>query len=180
MSFLPMYLITKTTLRGGRRLEKAREKFKEPHVDPAYPRSLPTIYRGTPMRQYENNNLVVIDRDINFQNWEYRFWALEPHKDIPAVAICRGCEQIEHREDMRRKHHRQDKCTTKLVEAYKLLLRDMRCVVCDTKVNNSEWGVPMCKVGQCLGLWKENSTPEALALALALVEQGQDFTGTGV
>lgn len=71
----------------------------------------------------------------------YRFWIGSRHT---TTAWCRACAAYTSTFAQRLQHMEEKKCTTTLVAAYKLLLRDPVCVVCDKPTLTKHYGVPMC------------------------------------
>ena len=107
-----------------------------------------------------------------FEHWEYRFWAMGVIGNTGvALTECRCCGHVGKRDmKIRRLHLSQGGCATKLCEAYKLLLRDRKCVVCDQKTLFKKWGVPICS-SSCEQAWCEvEAHPSALQAALQLVK----------
>lgn len=161
---IPFYLIAKTTLRGGRRLSKV------PKWEPPAARDmLPAQYHRPPHIEVKpRNEDLVYDAILDFKNWEFRYWSVENASGQCKVSVCRCCEDMEIDPVKRKQHHKAHGCTTKLQDAYKLLLKDMKCVICDTPCYTTQWGVPICIGGTCLLKWKFDSTPMALAEALRI------------
>lgn len=81
--------------------------------------------------------------------------------------MCRCCLMIVKGVDERRKHQRALNCTTKMVEAYKLLLRDRKCMVCDKETPCTKWGIPLCQ-SLCIARWQFEAGAGAPALRQAL------------
>lgn len=108
-----------------------------------------------------------------FEKWEYRFWAMACTGELTRtslVAECRGCGTIGSGESASRQlHFAHGGCAKRLCAAYKLLLRDKICVICNAKTGHTKWGVPMCG-SACEQAWCEVETcPKALHEALQLV-----------
>lgn len=103
---------------------------------------------------------------------EYRFFC--GHIDRKSVLVkCRGCNGLISGERARKAHTEATGCTTKLVKAYRLLLRDHKCVICDAHTNSGDrkWGVPLCG-RMCTVKWMFSlERPDALMNALHLVER---------
>jgi hypothetical protein len=77
-------------------------------------------------------------------------------------------------------HQKENGCTTKLVEAYKLLLRDKKCVICDKTTSHTKWGVPLCNTTCVLRFQFEvGAGSYAIGLAMRLVEYQQDRKAIG-
>ncbi len=108
-----------------------------------------------------------------FEKWEYRFWAMAHSGELTRaslIAECRGCGNIGSGDSASRQlHFAKGGCAKRLCAAYKLLLRDKVCVICNAKTSQTKWGVPMCS-SACQQAWCEIETqPSALTNALALV-----------
>ncbi len=111
-----------------------------------------------------------------FEKWEYRFWAMACTGELTRaslIAECRGCGSIGSGDSSsRRLHFARGGCAKRLCAAYKLLLRDRVCVICNAKTSHTKWGVPMCG-SACEQAWCEVETcPKALHEALQLVGEG--------
>lgn len=160
---LPFYLIAKVTLKGGRRLEPMKKWVPEPIQQRDY---LPGHYlapKKTPPDE-------IYNADIGFVNWEFRYWAIENHGTMPSIAVCRSCGDLEQSKEKRRLHHDKHQCTKTLHAAYKALVKDKRCVMCDAYTVNTEWGVPICNDVKCITKWKFEPDPAALIEALRLTQ----------
>lgn len=151
---LPRWIITNKCLPAGHRTAK-KPVLVVPveawaHRNPYVPQGLPEV----------------------FEPWEYRFWAMALLDNAPAAALieCRACGSLQgHTRQARVFHHAQGKCTSKLCEAYKLLLKDERCLICDAKTGQTKYGVPLCS-SACVQAWCEaEPQPKALMNALLLV-----------
>ncbi len=90
----------------------------------------------------------------NLPNDEYRFWLGKPAQHA-STAICRACGAERFTAVGRRDHLKEVGCTKVLVAAYKELLADGVCVICDTKTARRGWGVPLCSI-KCNNFWKFN------------------------
>jgi hypothetical protein len=77
---------------------------------------------------------------------DYRFWVGQPAQ-ASKYAICRCCGQMALGPYARKKHMEASKCTDILVRAYKILIQESLCVVCDVHSTYCLWGVPLHK--QC-------------------------------
>ena len=168
---VPRYLIAKKTILGGQRGDKLvlLPKPVVPHQSPNIIGYRPKIKQGTQVKE-TSDSLIPIDTSMNFSNWEYRFWCLEMHGSLGS-ATCRCCETMLHDEGPRKKHLNINGCSTKLLAAYELLLRDARCVVCDNLTANKKWGIPLCLSQACmLNFMHEEAVPMSLCQAMTLVE----------
>jgi|SRR5690242_3145619 len=108
-----------------------------------------------------------------FDRTEYRYWAAAPideHRiEYGMIYECRACKMMVTGKTARRQHHDERGCTKKLVDAYRRLLPDRKCVICDLYTTKTKFGVPICGDG-CLKIWcEEESQPAALTAALQLV-----------
>jgi hypothetical protein len=105
-----------------------------------------------------------------FMHWEYRFWAATLSEDkLSTIGECRACGAVLSSEKGRRLHGADMGCSGKLTDAYKLLLKDSICVICNMRSYKTKWGVPICSEA-CNTAWcGVESQPQALTLALALI-----------
>lgn len=105
-----------------------------------------------------------------FKKWEYRFWVADiDAKGRLAAAECRCCNAQFHQMEGRQQHLSKNGCSVKLVEAFKLLLMDKKCVICNKWTQGQVWGVPICSSG-CEEAWcTAEAQPDALTAALQLV-----------
>lgn len=86
----------------------------------------------------------------NLPEAEYRFW-VGSSMDNSRLSICRACNRTLYGAE-HRAFHKEDKsvqvdgncCSVRLVNAYKVLLRKQKCVVCGGKTLTTRWGVPLC------------------------------------
>jgi hypothetical protein len=166
---IPRYLIAKKTLLGGQRGDKLvllpKPVVHAPAVQVGYGRG-----RGMNIirTRATSDSLIPVDSSLEFENWEYRFWTLEMHGTIGS-AVCRNCEVSLRDKEMRRKHLNKNGCADRIVNAYALLLKDRKCVVCDTLTTNKKWGVPLCLSTSCmLNFMHQEAVPAALCQALAI------------
>lgn len=159
---LPRWYLKEKFSPSGQRL------FKKPKV--VVQRELPSVYQRPTLITVFTPGKVG---PKHFDGTEYRYWAAAPleenrENDI-YVSECRACGSMFTTKEDRRDHHSKMGCTKKLVAAYKLLLRDNKCVICDKVTTKEKFGVPLCG-DACISLWcGEISKPEALRLALELV-----------
>lgn len=93
---------------------------------------------------------------------EYRFW-----RAFEGRGRCRQCLKLFDTQKERIAHQKAEGCTRILVDAYDLLLRDMKCVVCDNKTDKSKWGVPLCN-NVCLYRWQFETGAGAYAVQMAV------------
>jgi hypothetical protein len=124
-----------------------------------------------PAKYTAKQYLVLSDTRIEFDNSEYRFWGVDVVNNVPSVVVCRYCASSSFSKAFRDAHNEDTGCFGKLVGAYNLLRKDMVCVICNMRTKNTEWGVPLCKDGDCIDKWcHEDFTPEALEAALQLTK----------
>lgn len=178
---IPRWLITKITLSGGCRLDKRPKLVAPPVVSPydryrAYWPGGVTAGKATPMVEASVKGFKPITSgvtaDVGFENWEYRFWAVDLNIGQTAIMAqtCRGCSAVYYTKKGRQTHMNAIKCTVKLTQAYLLLQRDKKCVICNKQTRRQVWGVPLCD-GACQKVWcEEIEKPESLEAALQLVE----------
>jgi hypothetical protein len=179
---LPLYLIAKKTLVGGRRLPKIEKRnpiARIPVRTVGMREQLPSTYRGVPLHPESQSSMFdtcssnegsVYNEALDFRYWEFRFWSVENHCNNPSVAVCRACDNLEISKDGRVEHHKKHGCTTTLINAYRLLNKDKdkKCVMCDKSTFSSKFGVPLCYQGTCLSRWYSSNCPDPLSEALRL------------
>lgn len=107
--------------------------------------------------------LVPTEKELN----ELRFWSISPS----GASHCRACNLIEWTAADRQRHQADSNCTKVLVQAYRLLLRDMKCVVCDGSTQHTKFGVPLCQ--GCVSKFEKESGQPALLQAIRLVKMVQ-------
>lgn len=156
---LPRWVITNLCMPGGRR------QGKKPKL-PVQERGV-HVYTAKGFQKHEVYTPSEFE-DL-FRCWEYRFWAAVLDKKS-VVAECRCCGSIGGQNIAARQLHiAQGGCSKRIIAAYKLLLRDERCVICNNKTHQQAWGVPLCGSG-CKQAWCETEAqPKALADALSLI-----------
>lgn len=174
---VPRWRIVASCVTSGLRLQPYPKLVYAPPVTSLHPklRVLSGDYRYgksiLPTRYTEKQYLVLDDPRLEFDNAEYRFWGVDVVNNYPSVVVCRCCGSSSFAKSFRDKHNEDTGCFKKLIEAYRLLLLDMRCVMCDKQTNNTEWGVPLCKNGECIDQWcHEDYSPRALEEALNLTK----------
>lgn len=181
---LPRWIVRKAWEPNGERLEKRIHILPEPEIVCAT--SQKTVGFGTVKTRVSNtvdgkippyhvNNehtIVLSDKKLLFDNWEYRFWAVELIAYQPISAECRNCNKLFFTSEARRKHPSDHDCFRTLIGAYELLLRDKRCVICDKVTSSKAWGVPLCLGSSCMNTWMHlDAQPNALLQALSLQSQ---------
>lgn len=112
-----------------------------------------------------------------FENWEYRFWVADiDASGRLASAECRCCNSLFHIMEGRRLHGANNGCFVKLTSAFKLLLRDKKCVICNQSTIKQTWGVPLCGSG-CMEAWCSiEGQPDSLTAALQLVNMDRKLS----
>lgn len=162
---LPRWIITNRNMPAGKRQCK-----KPVFVAPRQYRSY-LVLDGTQLLS-DRAKKAYLPKEIPnlFEAWEYRFWAMGIMFAGHPVTECRCCGNAgDVNVERRRNHLGMGGCAKKLCEAYKLLLKDNICVICDQKTTQQKWGVPLCG-SACHEAWCEVETqPKALTMALALV-----------
>lgn len=96
-------------------------------------------------RQTEELPLGNLDKNA------YRYW-IGAEERGSRFSKCRACRMSMLSEEDRRIHTEAFKCTVILTDAFKLLLRDGRCVVCDSQTQNQRYGMPLCS-NYCIKNW---------------------------
>jgi hypothetical protein len=185
---VPRWLICKAWERGGERLSKREHLVEiiksEPHTTYGFgtpkTRVSNTIDGNVPPYHVNNSHTIVLsDKTLMFDNWEYRFWAVDLINMTPQAAECRNCSKVFTNVTTRRKHGSEYGCFQLLVKAYEMLLRDRLCLICDQHTSHKVWGVPLCNNTSCLNTWMHlNAQPNALLEALTLLGQKSMESGT--
>ena len=154
---VPRYLIAQKCLWGG---------WRQP-PKPEIPKPPKPTYSAKPSVKITEVASLMLN---GFALWEYRFWAAALSLDERSVtAECRGCQAVFSNEKARKAHIGDVGCAKRLTEAFKLLLKDKMCVICNMRSYQEKWGVPLCSPA-CVEAWcKVESQPDALKLALGLV-----------
>jgi hypothetical protein len=177
---VPRWIIRKAWEQGGERLEGRIQLLPESQSDTRscgfgivkVPDSRSDSVDGKSPKYHVNNEhtCVLSDKKLLFDNWEYRFWAVELINYIPQCAECRNCRKVFGNVMTRRNHPSEHDCFKILIGAYELLLKDKKCVVCDKYTHNKAWGVPLCAETKCRNTWMHgDAQPQALLEALTLV-----------
>ena len=194
----PLWLLHQTILGGGQRLEKAREKWKEPVVitRPSYTSRNPPRWfdkgtgktmtlEGNKVVEYKGGEFAIIPTPKtaaqgNLPKSEYFQW-IGARVPVSGFARCRACNYTAWGELQRNLH--KNGCGKILFDAYVKLRLDKHrptgqylCVCCSRATHRLVWGVPMC-AGDCEDFWKfggaqaidDARVPTALKDALALV-----------
>lgn len=81
----------------------------------------------------------------------YRYW-IGAEERTSRFSKCRACRMTLLSDEDRVAHTEKFKCTVVLTDAFKLLLRDGRCVVCDSQTQNQRYGMPLCS-NVCIKNW---------------------------
>jgi hypothetical protein len=167
---LPRWIITQKCMPSGRRFTK---KPPFPYEPPVLPQWKNHFFGGVESTQRGSETTFFIPGEIRgvFEGTEYRYWCADTSNPACLVAECRCCGSVFGNENARVLHISQMGCSKHLVAAYKLLLRDKVCLICNNKTTREKWGVPLCSSG-CQQAWcEEEAQPAALKQALSLVEE---------
>lgn len=189
---VPLRLLMMGTQKEGRRLPK-REKpapplrarnFSNwgPKASPTFHPGVVQIDSGSKLAHEFSDQRRVLDNAIrnsyrggvgvlakgNLPLMEYRFWS-GARNEASRFAVCRGCRHSTHDSHQRKAHMEDLKCTDLLVKAYRRLITDEVCVICDKETSLQKWGVPICSP-VCTEVWMFNmKRPAALDVAIELV-----------
>jgi|ERR671923_136941 hypothetical protein len=162
---LPRWIITQKCMPHGVRLSKK----------PVLPPEIVEVSKGHKVLRvitdaFKSHGFIPNEKPGIFESWEYRFWAADLTDPTDLLAECRCCSSVFGNEIGRKLHLGNNGCAKKLTAAYKLLLKDKICVVCDQKTHGKQkWGVPICGP-VCQQVWCESQAqPNALTAALKLV-----------
>ena len=159
---IPEWLLAKKHFPGGIRSPK-RGKWYDSENRGAQSR-FPSMagYHAGPALSGELNPL---------NQGDFRYWNGLQSTVNRSYAACRCCGEIHHSHKTRKEHLKKEGCGSKLTQAFKLLAKDDRCVVCNDKTRKKNWGIPLCSK-DCEHEWAfVTRRPDALAAALDLVER---------
>lgn len=161
---LPRWIITNRCMPAGRRTAP-----KPVLVVPVAQHEISGFSKGSYFDRPGAYQPQVI-KDV-FEHWEYRFWCMCTWPPaIQILAECRVCGHLGEQDPMiRQGHFKQSGCAKRLCAAYSLLLKDMKCVICDKKALRAKWGVPLCSSACTQAFCEQESQPNALKAALELV-----------
>lgn len=175
----PLSLLRQINYRTGARLPKF----------PALPKPTPIVFppvvmgphnriranQSIAIRFSDDVKVTLADKVCNFEHWEYRFWRVELNANRTGITnvVCRACQEILLTKTGRERHKEMKGCYQTLVEAYRLLLADQICVICNAATTQRRWGLPMCSM-RCEEQWlHEVDQPEALSAAILLAEMNK-------
>lgn len=96
----------------------------------------------------------------NLGEEEYRFWIGGVDKSSN-FALCRACRKSVYSPFDRKQHFADSKwfvggdpCSTRLVNAYKILSALPACIICKkSRFGKGKWGVPLCEQADCVRNW---------------------------
>jgi hypothetical protein len=96
----------------------------------------------------------------NLGREEYRFW-IGSKQNWVGYATCRACRMVTYSSRERTLHFDSeaftvggDKCSTRLVNAYKNLLCVDTCMICKKqRFGHQKWGIPICEQLNCIEAW---------------------------
>jgi hypothetical protein len=178
---VPRWMLRKICEHNGVRLPKRKlwEPPVVPHERVGPPTNLVRLrHDRTVHTPIERQAQVLADKQFDFENWEYRFYCVEVQDRAPCLATCRRCSSSFFARKARRAHIGENGCSKAVLRAYELLLRDKKCVICDTRTEHCEWGVPLCCTNKCKDAFMhEEIQSEALEAALLVVENQDLMNG---
>lgn len=126
----------------------------------------------------------LIEKDLEFLNWEFRFWAVESVEEEHVnevgpmfLAVCRGCGTIATRKETRRNH--LPHCASTVVEALKIMIARRQCGICGAHTVKDKFGFPLCSDPQCFHEFKYGEQPPLLLAALEQVENNRKMVKEG-
>lgn len=113
----------------------------------------------------------------NLESEEYRIW-IGSKETYTTYAMCRCCRTSVYSTLDRQLHIKNekfavggDRCSTRLVKAYKAMLDLSICVICKKqRFSNEKWGVPLCDRPECETEWKFGQN-KYMALEYQLLQQ---------
>ena len=115
--------------------------------------------------------------ESNLSQNEMRYWYGSPlqYSNWRACrcceTVCLSAEQLKAHKASQPYDTRTNNTCFKLLDlAYKLLLREKKCVVCGTHTLWDKWGVPLCKHTSCVTSWLFTAKPMPDALEDKLLQ----------
>jgi hypothetical protein len=139
----------------------------------AYQPSSSTLPGPTPRWVDITKPIMTVCKEM-FDPADFRFWGCYINSyDTIQKCSCRNCGGIVMTNGLRRKHSDVLQCYDKLVRAYKFLLLDKLCVICDTRTSASKWGVPLCSEKCKRTFAFDTVRPQALSDALQITGRAQ-------
>lgn len=173
---LPRYLLEdKAGMPAGHHLPK-RPNYYDWRRPVSYPPHLPAVYQPPVLGDLRPPTVELprpwrrapLDTPGDFKNDEFRFWI---KAKAGRYAVCRNCNCAFTEAKTRKEHLKAMGCAKTLVAAFKLLLRDKACVVCDERTSRTYYGVPLCG-DKCVDVWRYDQRPlPALGSALLIVDR---------
>lgn len=132
--------------------------------DPMRVKQPPVAFPGAVIGSARSAWSEETKQEGNLPDGEYRFWygARTPSSEM---RTCRACGKTLWRHDQAVAHKDDSaswvggqKCTERLVDAYKRLLKTHKCVICRAQTYYEKWGVPLCQPNtvnhKCIETWK--------------------------
>lgn len=165
MKLVPRWLLQTVFERKGQRLPKLV------HFEPPKPVH---VLGESSLKSNPVSSLAVFDsrwtkKAPSFQLGDFAFWMVNLADNVTDSFVCRscgeGCSNL-----VTRLEHQRNGCAFRLNKAYKLLLRDMGCVICDKKTTKTKWGMPFCTTTCIETFMYYSATPQALYDALGVVD----------
>lgn len=150
---IPDWFVLKGVRSGGMRMAKL-PKLEKPKGNFGY---TPTLGFG-PHTKKTGEPL---------QGGDLRYWL--GANGSASYGACRNCGEVLFTKEDRRKHMKEG-CSKILTEAYKALLRDRKCVICDEVTSVRHYGVPLCSK-DCVNEWCfVTRKPTSLVMAIDFVK----------
>ena len=150
---------------------------KKPQVDRGYSGYQPNQGTFKPFNILDKPARVMLPCNVpkkldEVKHGDYRYWAgYHPQEHNPAYATCRSCGQVCLNKEDRQKHSRDEGCGRLLTDAYKLLLRDRICVICDLPTQVQHFGLRLC-CKDCVHEWCfKQRCPKSLMHAIQIVQR---------
>lgn len=129
---------------------------------------LPKLEKPKPEPNYHFQPLFGIQRSFGdvLGGGDIRYWCGSTTSS--SYAACRSCGEVLFKREERKEHLKKG-CSKVLTEAYKALLRDRKCVICDEKTSVKHFGVPLC-CKDCVHEWSYvTRKPTSLSAAIDFV-----------
>jgi hypothetical protein len=135
---IPDFFVLKGVRPGGVRL-------------PKFPKYVP-IYTQAPITQARINFGGRFGIGDKLTHGDLRYWCGQEGELNPEYGSCRACGEVLFTTKDRKEHSRLKGCGRVLTEAFKALLRDRKCVICDQETRKTCWGIPICST-DCTKEW---------------------------
>lgn len=170
---VPRWFILAKTARAGIRLDR-KIKFVQPYQAVEMTRVGVGDRLGSATLNLQN--IKTATNEI-FNQSDFRYWSVYLNEfKVINKAVCRSCGTSALSHWARKQHMDSCSCGRILVDAYELLNKDGRCVICDEKTSKKKWGVPLCN-DHCVDAWCFWATkPQCVESAIGIIKANKNAT----